>query len=336
MAPVISTQQLTRHFGALVAVDDLTMDIEEGEVFGFLGHNGAGKTTTVRLLNGVLFPTSGHVQILGKDPVVDGARIRAHTGVLTETPALDDRLTARATLRYFAQMFGVPRQRLARRVDDLLEQFGLADRADSKVGGFSKGMRQRLALARTIIHEPQIVFLDEPTSGLDPAAIRDVHNLIQGLRAARRTVFLATHNLNEAERLCDRVAVLSRGRVLALGTTRDLANQFIQGHRIVIEIDRAECERATQLLLRMPYVTQVEPANHGRNTQISPAGADHAEGSDPAKASGSAPVFLSVHGIAREYVPGLIQALSQERIGVYRVEPDEASLEDVYFALEHN
>ena len=181
---VLTTTSLSRRFGDTLAVDALSIEIAQGEVFGFLGHNGAGKTTTVRLLNGVLTPSGGTAQVLGLDPWTDGAKVRARTGVLTETPALDDRLTARATLRFFAEVYGVPRPQVERRIGDLLAVFDLSARADDKVGGFSKGMRQRMALARTLIHDPEIIFLDEPTAGLDPAATREVHQLIQSLERA--------------------------------------------------------------------------------------------------------------------------------------------------------
>lgn len=317
MATVISAEQLTRRFGATLAVDALSLDIAEGEVFGFLGHNGAGKTTTVRLLNGVLTPTSGEARVFGLDPGKDGAKIRARTGVLTETPALDDRLTARATLTYFADMFGVPKAKVAARVSELLDLFELGQRADDKVGGFSKGMRQRLALARTLLHEPQIVFLDEPTSGLDPAATREVHLLIQRMRAGGRTVFLATHNLAEAERLCDRVAVLAHGRALAIGTISDLAARLNRGHRLLIEIDGNRTEQAVPLIRAMPYVTLVEAARENSN------------------GGGAGGTVVRVHGAAREHVPQLVGVLAAAGVPLYRVEPDEPSLEDVYFALEH-
>jgi ABC-2 type transport system ATP-binding protein len=290
------------------------MAIEQGEVVGFLGHNGAGKTTTVRLLNGVLTPTGGSVRIFDLDPVVDGARVRARTGVLTETPALDDRMTARDTLRFFANVYGVPRTKVNERVDELLAAFDLSARAGDKVGGFSKGMRQRMALARTLIHSPEIIFLDEPTSGLDPVAIREVHQLILGLRDQGRTVFLATHNLNEAERLCDRVAVLARGKALAMGTTHELAQQLKYGHRLLVAVDPAQAATAAQVAALAPHVTQVEVVTA------------HNGGTD---------TCLLVHGAGREQTPQLLQELVQAGIAVYRVEPDEPSLEDVYFALEH-
>lgn len=316
MSAVISTQQLTRRFGKTLAVDALTLEINEGEVFGFLGHNGAGKTTTVRLINGVLAPTSGEVRVFGLDPATDGAKIRARTGVLTETPALDDRLTARAVLSYYADMFGVPKAKVKGRVDELLATFDLLDRAKDKVGGFSKGMRQRLALARTLLHEPQVVFLDEPTSGLDPAATREVHQIIQRMRAAGNTVFLATHNLAEAERLCDRVAVLSRGKALAIGTIEELAARLHRGHRLLVEVDGERQPQVVELLRPMPQITLVEPAQDSNGF-------------------GAGGALLRVHGAGREQAPEVVARLAEAGVPIYRVEPDAASLEDVYFALEH-
>ncbi|HHY58937.1 MAG TPA: ABC transporter ATP-binding protein [Chloroflexi bacterium] len=312
---VIITEELTRSFGAHIAVNNLTLRIEAGEVFGFLGHNGAGKTTTVRLLNGVLAPTSGSVRVFGLDPTTAGHRIRARTGVLTETPALDSRLTARATLLHFAEVYGVPARDRRRRVDELLATFELQKRADSKVGGFSKGMRQRLALARTLIHDPDIIFLDEPTSGLDPVAIRDVHQMIEWLTHRGRTVFLCTHNLAEAERLCDRVAVLAQGRVLAIGTTRELGSRLNRGHRISVEVDASDIARAVKLFAATPPVSLAEAVT------------DRA-----AVRNGSASIVL--HGVSRPDIPQIIQTATEQGIKLYRVQPEEPSLEDVYFALQ--
>jgi ABC-2 type transport system ATP-binding protein len=309
------TQGLCKQFGETVAVDQLDLEIAQGEIFGFLGHNGAGKTTTVRLLNGVLTRSAGAISVLGMDPDRDGARIRARTGVLTETPALDDRLTARETLRYFAAMFGVPRARINARVDELLERMDLAERGNDKVGSFSKGMRQRLALARTLLHSPEIVFLDEPTSGLDPVGAREVHQLIARLRRENRTVFLCTHNLFEAERLCDRMAILARGKVLAMGTLNELAGQLKHGHRTRIEIDDEQAATARAALADCWPSLQVELL-------------------EERGFAGVATVLL-VHGGGRALVAQMVDALSGAGVQIYRVEPDEPSLEDVYFQLEH-
>ncbi len=187
-------------------------------------------------------------------------------------------------------MYAVPRTQVKARVDELLAAFDLTARAGDKLGGFSKGMRQRMALARTILHNPELVFLDEPTAGLDPAASRDVHQLIERLRERGHTVLLATHNLSEAERLCDRVAVLARGKVLAMGATRELAERLEHGHRMLVEVDAAQAAQAAQVAARIPHVTQVEVVAE-RN-------------------SGAADTCLLVHGAGREQTPQLVQALA--------------------------
>src|SRR5215472_432094 len=207
--PVISVRNLTRRFGEKIAVDNLTLEVNSGEVFGFLGHNGAGKTTTIRLLNGILSPSEGQVSVLGMDPKIQGPALRRHTGVLTETPALEELLTARDNLHIYADLYNVPQAEIASRVEKLLVTFDLADYADQRVQSYSKGMKQRLALSRAMLHNPDILFLDEPTDGLDPVATRLVHELINKLsHQEKHTVFLCTHNLVEAQQLCDRVAVL--------------------------------------------------------------------------------------------------------------------------------
>ncbi len=311
----ITTERLTRVFGETTAVNELSFTIEVGEVFGFLGHNGAGKTTTVRMLNGVIAPTAGAARVFGLNPATDGHRIRARTGVLTETPALDSRLTAFDTLRYFAEIYNVPKQVRKRRIDDLLDFFALSNRADSKVGGFSKGMRQRLALARTLIHDPDIIFLDEPTSGLDPVAIRDVHQMIEHLSHQGRTVFLCTHNLAEAERLCDRIAVLAHGTMLAIGDIHLLGSHLNRSHTISVEVDTDDLPRALHLFAQTPPIVRAEAA------------ADRTS----ARNGG---VLITLHGVGRSDVPRIIEAATNSGVNLYRIQPEEPSLEDVYFALQ--
>src|SRR5690606_2964516 len=236
MQPIIQTRALTRQFGTLTAVSDLTLEVYQGEVFGFLGHNGAGKTTTIRLLNGILAPTSGSATVLNLSPQNDGRALRQRTGVLTESPALDERLSGYANLSIYADLYSVPAADKASRIAHLLETFGLADRAGEKVGGYSKGMKQRLALARALIHNPEILFLDEPTAGLDPIVTRQVHDMIIRLsREEGRTIFLCTHNLAEAQRLFNRIGVMERGRLIALGKTDELAHEA--GLTIGLEIE---------------------------------------------------------------------------------------------------
>jgi ABC-2 type transport system ATP-binding protein len=301
-----ATDGLTRHFGEVVAVDHLTLEVQAGEVFGFLGHNGAGKTTTVRMLNGVLAPTSGTAQVLGLAPTEQGPALRRRTGVLTETPSLDERLTGRENLEIFAALYGVPRREIAARVQELMALFQLDNRAEEKAGDYSKGMKQRLAIARALIHRPELLFLDEPTSGLDPVATRQVHDMITHLsHDEERTVFLCTHNLDEAQKLCDRVAVLEHGKLVALGTPEELASKIGRSQRLEFQVASADEETVLRLLAEAPGVSA-----HREDGTIVAAGAEW------------------------ETIPGLITSLASSGVRIYRVAPQEASLEDTYFALQ--
>ena len=307
-ATIISSENLTRRFGDKTAVSNLNLEVHSGEVFGFLGHNGAGKTTTVRLLNGVLEAHGGKIRVLGLDPIADGPALRARTGVLTESASLDDRLTARDNLHIYADLFGVPRDKVASRASELLEFFELSEQADAKVATYSTGMRQRLALARTLLHEPEVLFLDEPTSGLDPVAAHQVHNLIENLsREKGRTVFLCTHNLVEAQRLCDRVAVMEHGRLVAQGTPAELAHQYVKRLDVHIETTLEQMDSALEILSNASSLTRGLPR----------------------RTNGS--LTLTVTG--REAIPDLLTLLVNHGIRVYRLAADEPSLEDVYFAL---
>ncbi|MCB0247604.1 MAG: ABC transporter ATP-binding protein [Anaerolineae bacterium] len=304
--PVIVASDLGRRFGETVAVSQLELTVQAGEVFGFLGHNGAGKTTTIRMLNGILTPTTGSARVLGLDPMVDGTQLRSRTGVLTETPSLDERLTGRDNLSIYADLYRVPKDEVRTRVDELLTDFDLIDRADDKAGGYSKGMKQRLALARTLLHKPEILFLDEPTSGLDPVAARQVHEMIlQTTRQQGHTVFLCTHNLVEAQRLCDRVGVMEHGKLVALGSPRDLARQLVTNLTVDFEVDASSVPGALQALTA---------------------------GGVTASAGQQAGTIL-VSGAAREQIPDQVSLLVNAGIRIYGVTPQEPTLEDVYFAL---
>jgi ABC-2 type transport system ATP-binding protein len=204
----IEVSHLTKNFGARTAVADVSFRVARGEVFGFLGPNGAGKTTTVRILGTLIAPTAGSAVVAGIPlSPASGAEIRQRISIMPEAPGLYRRLTVTENLEYFARLYGLPQR--AARIKQALEAAGLADRANDLSGSLSKGLRQRAALARSLLNDPEVMFLDEPTSGLDPAAAHEVHGLIGALRDRGVTVFLTTHRLDEAERLCDRVAILN-------------------------------------------------------------------------------------------------------------------------------
>ncbi len=218
------------------AVQDLTLKVAQGEVFGFLGPNGAGKTTTVRMLCALIAPTSGQASINGKVLGRDDQAIRRTVGILTETPGLYDRLSAEANLRVFAELYDVPDPEAA--VKRYLGLLGLWERRQDAAGSFSKGMRQKLAIARALLHEPQVLFLDEPTSGLDPEAARLVREFITELRGEGRTIFLTTHNLDEADRLCDRIGIF-KTRLMAVDTPAAL-RRTLYGRQVVFHLARLD------------------------------------------------------------------------------------------------
>lgn len=305
---VISLDHVVHRYGKTVALRDLTLTVEAGEVFSLLGHNGAGKTTTVRIVNGLLEPASGQVDVFGRSPLTEGAEVRRRTAVLTESPTLDDRLTAAETLRAFAEMYDVRPSVIDGRVGGLLEEFGLAERGKDRVGGFSRGMKQRLGLARALVHDPELLFLDEPTAGLDPVATQQLHTTVRALSRERgRTVVLCTHNLVEAQALSDRVAVLGGGALLALGTPAELARRISPRLEVSIEVAPTETEAAVRLI----------------------------GGLDGLTASTDRVGLVRVAGIGRERVPDVAARLVAAGLSLYRIEPHEPSLADAYFALQH-
>ncbi|TFH08360.1 MAG: ABC transporter ATP-binding protein, partial [Candidatus Atribacteria bacterium] len=223
-----------------------------GEVFGFLGPNGAGKTTTVRMLSALIEPTSGSASVGGRALGRENRAIRQSVGVLTETPGLYKRLSAWDNLLFFAKLYGIDAPE--KQVEKYLKMFELWDRRNGLAGTFSKGMRQKLALARALLHEPEILFLDEPTAGLDPEAAKTVRELIEALRSEERTIFLCTHNLDEADRLCDRIA-LFKSRLLTVGNPQSLKEKMY-GRRTVIHL--ANPREGIENSLDLPFITKTE------------------------------------------------------------------------------
>jgi len=303
---MIAVENLVKDFGPHRAVDHLSFSVRAGEVFGLLGPNGAGKTTTIRLLNGLYHPQTGSSRIFGLDPVIKGDLIRARVGVLTETPALYERLSAEENLRFSGNLCGIPQERLVQRVNEVLDWFDLSARSKDRVAGFSKGMKQRMALARTILHEPELLYLDEPTSSLDPESALQVNDLIRKFsHADGRTVFLCTHNLVEAQRLCDRVAVLEQGHLLAIGTPAELSHSLFPAVRLIIEFASLPADLANLLSL----VPEIE------NSSL--------EGT-----------LLHLELARSAVIPELVTALVNAGARILRVQPQELSLEDVYFRLQ--
>jgi ABC-2 type transport system ATP-binding protein len=230
--PAVSVRQLGRDFKTVRALDDVSFDVPPGVVFGFLGPNGAGKTTLIRVLLGLVAPSTGAARVFGIDPARHGDDVRRRCGALLEHHGLYERLTARQNLDFFARAWRLPPPERSARTGELLARFGLADRQHEKVGTWSRGMKQKLAIARSLLHRPDLVFLDEPTAGLDPVASAALREDLARLAADERvTVFLTTHNLAEAEQLCALVGVIRRGRLVAMGSPRQLRER--QGQHVV-------------------------------------------------------------------------------------------------------
>jgi ABC-2 type transport system ATP-binding protein len=222
-SPAIETRSIRKCFGALCAVDDVSIRVELGEFFGFLGPNGAGKSTLVRILTTLMRPTGGTAAVAGYDVVREAARVRRAIGVVPQSLSSDLDLTGRENIDIYGKFYGVPRPERQARTRELLERVGLAAKADELVATYSGGMRRRLDIARTMVHRPSLLFLDEPTAGLDPQSRRAVWDMLQEFRADYElTIFLTTHYMDEAEELCTRVAIIDQGRIIALGTPKEL------------------------------------------------------------------------------------------------------------------
>jgi len=224
---MIETNDLSKYFDDFKAVDGVTLTVKPGQILALLGQNGAGKTTTVRMLTALLNPTRGWAQVNGYDVVKQAADVRASVGVLTEQHGLYVRMTAKEYLNFFGEVYGQNPAARKTRINYLLEYFGLSEVADKRAGEYSKGMRQKLALARALMHEPPVLLLDEPTSAMDPESARLVRDEIGRLKSSQRTIVICTHNLAEAESLADIIAIIYRGRILLSGTLDELKQQIL-------------------------------------------------------------------------------------------------------------
>ncbi|MGH2460536.1 MAG: ABC transporter ATP-binding protein [Chloroflexota bacterium] len=233
---MIEAHDLTRRFGKVVAVDRVSLRVPDGAILALLGPNGAGKTTTVRMLAGLLAPDDGDATVAECDVRTDPAGVRARVGLVTDTPGLYEQMTLPSYLDFFGALYGLPADRRGRRVDELISFFDLAGHRAERMVGFSKGMKQKVALARALLHEPAALFLDEPTAGLDPLAAKAVRDLIVGLKHASRSIILCTHDLDEAERLADEIVILRQGRIVASDAPAALRAGGSSDTRVRIEL----------------------------------------------------------------------------------------------------
>lgn len=249
---MFKTKELTKKFGDTLAVDRLTLEVEEGEVFGFLGPNGAGKTTTVRMLTCLISPTSGTAIVNNYSIHDEEINIRRTVGILTETPGMYDNLSAERNLEIYANLYEV--KDIKGQVEKYLRMLGLWERRKDEAGTFSKGMKQKLAIARALLHEPRVLFLDEPTAGLDPEAARLVRDFIVELREAGRTIFICTHNLDEADRLCDRIGVI-KTQLLVVDKPANLRSQLF-GRKVVFHLRQSD-EAIAEPIRAMPFVREI-------------------------------------------------------------------------------
>jgi ABC-2 type transport system ATP-binding protein len=301
---MIRAEKLGRRFGSFWAVRNVDFELMPGEVFGLLGPNGAGKTTTVRLLTALIEPSEGRASVDGFDVVESPEEVRRRIGLLTESPGLYERLTAIQNLEFFGGLHALPRDLLAERVERLLKLFDLWNRRNDRASDFSKGMKQKLAIARALLHEPTVLFFDEPTAGLDPEAAFIVREAIADLRSAGRTIVLCTHNLDEAERLCDRVAFL-RGEILGVDSPARLRAAAGTSTIKISLAARAPHELLDALRAR-PQVRALEASGDDLTVQVEDATRD---------------------------TPDLVRLLATSKVDVLGVTASAASLESVYFEV---
>ncbi|MBA7664754.1 Linearmycin resistance ATP-binding protein LnrL [subsurface metagenome] len=298
---MIETYSLTRKFRELMAVEDLSLEMAEGEVLAFLGPNGAGKTTTIRMLSGIISPTSGYAVVAGRRINEKVEQLHEVIGLLTETPGFYNHLSARRNLEFYARFYN--NLNIDRQIEKYLKTMGLWERREDKVGTFSKGMRQRLALARALLHEPQVLFLDEPTAGLDPEVAREVRELIRRLSEKGRTIFLSTHNLVEAELLCHRIAVV-RTQLLALDTAENLRQRLF--HRQVVVRLESVTDIIMETVAKLPFVQQLKQDENQLLVELS----------DP-----------------ESNRPELVKSIVEAEGRVIAVSEERHSLEEVYLSL---
>lgn len=303
MSAMVQLTAVSKSFGPVVALKDVTLTIEPGAVFGLLGHNGAGKTTLIRTLTGLFSPDTGSVEVFGLDPMRDGHEVRRRSGVLTTYPGIDDYLSPRENLEVYAAIQGLPRDEATRQSWRLLSHLGINPRSTEPARSLSAGQKQRVALARALVHDPDLLLLDEPTANLDPMAARGVRRLVRDLASEGRTVIFTTHNLAEAEDLCDEVGILREGRLLTVGAVPELAGNLTS--EIRLEVSPHDTARTLEIL--QPLLNGHPLDVHGGTICIGAAGSQD--------------------------VPVVVRSLVEANIDVLGATQRSPSLEDVYLSL---
>lgn len=302
---MIEAFSLTKEFGEFTAVREISLQVAEGEVLALLGPNGAGKTTTVRMLSAILKPTRGHARVAGYDTVAQAKSVRRVIGVLTEFPGLYLRMKGLDYLSFFGELQGLPAQITRQRSEELLQRFELWEARDKQVGTYSKGMKQKLTLVRSMLHDPQVLFLDEPTSAMDPHSAKLVRDSIAELRRDKRTIVLCTHNLAEAEQLADRIAIIRRGQIIAQGTPVELKQRLLGDPLMEIRL----AAPLNGLVKDLPQAEQLKVVAHGddwlRYTVSNP----------------------------NEVNPQILTQLAQQNIPVITLSEVSRSLEEVYLRI---
>lgn len=284
----IRCEGLTKHYGAIAAVDGLNLVVEEGSIFGFLGPNGAGKTTTVRLLTGLSRPSRGTAWVMGEEVTPTSVSLRRTIGYLPEEPAFYNWMNGREFLSYVGELFHLPSRENKKRCDELLEFAGLNEAASRKIGGYSRGMRQRLAIAQALMNRPKVLFLDEPCSALDPIGRREVLDTILRLKE-EATVFMSTHILADVERICDVVGIIDKGRLVIEERTEELRDRFAQP---IFELHlEGEAHSIVQLLQSLPWVAKVDEEHSDNEAVI------HIRASDVATAKRELPKIVAQSGL---------------------------------------
>jgi drug efflux transport system ATP-binding protein len=301
--PAIVVKNLSRHFDGFKAVDNISFEVKQGEIFGFLGPNGAGKSTTIRMLTGLLLPTSGAGRVGGFDIIRENEQIKNNIGYMSQRFSLYEDLTAEENLDFFGGVYGLSRERLRQRITEVLRLVDLEDRRHDLTQTLPLGLKQRLALASAIIHEPSILFLDEPTSGVDPISRRNFWDLIYAMAQQGVTILVTTHYMEEAE-FCDRLVLIFQGRIVALGTPRELKQEVKE---TILAVHPADLDGALSLIKALPQVTEAAVFGDGLHVAVT----------EPAAGERQIEAALQAHDIAL----------------LRRIEPVRPSLEDAFIAV---